>query len=139
MTLVLAHNELLRGFEPGWVSWFEDRCIEVGFSQNEFMIERGHSAIGLYLMLEGEVSVRTERGGELARVGSGSVIGEMALVDGGTRSVDVVTTKPVSSLLMTAREFEAIRAAKPEIALVVMTNLCKIISARVRSLHRLLS
>ena len=103
------------------------------------MIERGHAAIGLYLLLDGEVSVRTDRGGELARVGQGGVIGEMALVDGGTRSVNVLAVTNVSSMLMTASEFEAIKVARPEIALAVMTNLCRILSWRIRNLTRLLS
>lgn len=137
MTLAIAKNELLNGFEPGWIAWFQERCIEIAFSQGDLMIEQGSSAIGLYLLLEGEVSVQTDRGDELAKVGSGSVIGEMALVDGGLRSVNVIATTDVSSYLLTASEFEAIKRARPEIALAVMTNLCKIISSRVRSLHRL--
>lgn len=139
MFFALGDNELLRHFEPDWVTWFEQRCIPVGFGAGDLVIERGHSAIGLYLLLEGDVSVRTDRGGEIAKVGGGSVIGEMALVDGGKRSVDVVATTAVSSLLMTAHAFEAIKVERPEIALEVMTNLCKIISSRVRGMQRLLS
>jgi CRP-like cAMP-binding protein len=139
VTLALADNELLKGFEPTWVSWFEERCIEVGFGQGELMIEKGHSAIGLYLILDGDVSVRTESGGELDRAGAGSVIGEMALLDGGKRSVDVIATTDVSSMLLTASQFEAMKVARPEIALAVMTNLCRILSSRVRGMVRLLS
>ncbi len=139
MPSLLAQNEVLKGFEPSWVAWLEERCIEIGFNRGDLVIERGHAAIGLYLLLDGEVSVRTDRGGELARVGQGGVIGEMALVDGGTRSVNVLAVTNVSSMLMTASEFEAIKVARPEIALAVMTNLCRILSWRIRNLTRLLS
>jgi CRP-like cAMP-binding protein len=139
VTLALADNELLKGFEPAWVSWFEERCIQVAFSQGEFMIEKGHSAIGLYLILDGVVSVRTESGGEFDRSGAGAVIGEMSLLDGGKRSVDVVAITDVSSLLLTASQFEAMKVERPEIALAVMTNLCRILSSRIRGMVRLLS
>jgi len=103
------------------------------------VIERGHAAIGLYLIRDGEVSVRTDRGAEIAKVRMGSVIGEMALVDGGTRSVNVVAVTDVASILMTTHQFDAIKVQRPEIALAIMTNLCRIMSSRVRGMQRLLS
>lgn len=138
MFVALSDNELLSNFAPDWATWFQERCIEVGFGAGDLVIERGHSAIGLYLLLDGDVSVRTDRGGELAKVSAGSIIGEMALVDGGRRSVDVIATTRVSSMLMTAHAFETIKVERPEIALAVMSNLCKIISSRVRGMQRLL-
>lgn len=139
MASTLADNTLLKDFEPDWIMWFEERCIPISFCEGDYMIEGGHAAVGLYALLDGEVSVRTDRGGEIAKVGGGSVIGEMALVDGGKRSVNVVAMTDVSSMLMTAHQFEAVKKERPEIALAVMSNLCRLISSRVRGLQRLLS
>jgi len=139
VTSTLQDNELLRGFKPDWVTWFEEHSIEVSFSRGDLVIERGHAAIGLYLIRDGEVSVRTDRGAEIAKVRMGSVIGEMALVDGGTRSVNVVAVTDVASILMTTHQFDAIKVQRPEIALAIMTNLCRIMSSRVRGMQRLLS
>jgi len=120
VTSTLQDNELLRGFKPDWVTWFEEHSIEVSFSRGDLVIERGHAAIGLYLIRDGEVSVRTDRGAEIVKVRMGSVIGEMALVD-------------------TTHQFDAIKVQRPEIALAIMTNLCRIMSSRVRGMQRLLS
>jgi glutaminase len=137
MTVALADNELLRDFEPDWVDWFEERCIAVGFSPGDHMIEGGHAAAGLYLLLGGKVVVLSNRGDRLARICAGSVIGEMALVDGGLRSADVMAETDVATLLMTKHQFQTIGRSRPDIALVVMTNLCRIISTRLRHLHQL--
>jgi len=54
-----------------------------------------------YLILDGEVSVR--RGGEeVARVGAGELIGEMALVNHKLRSATVVAETPLEVLHFTA-------------------------------------
>ena len=138
MTAALSNNDLLRDFEPDWVQWFEEHCIPISFAAGDHMIEGGHSAAGLYVLLEGQVIVLGNRGDQIAKVASGSVVGEMALVDGGLRSADVIAETDVTSLLMTKHQFQAIGRSRPEIALQVMTNLCRIMSTRVRHLHQLL-
>ena len=135
MSVALVSNQLLRDFQPDWVDWFEERCIPIAFGPGDMMIEGGHAAAGLYLMLEGRISVLNARGDRIAEILAGSVVGEMALVDGGVRSADVVAETDVATLLMTKHQFEAIGRSRPEIALQVMTNLCRIMSSRVRHMH----
>lgn len=53
-----------------------------------------------YLILEGEVSIR-QHGEEIARVGAGDVVGEMALVDQRLRSATVVAMTPLDVLHFT--------------------------------------
>ncbi len=139
MSNALSNNDLLRDFAPDWVQWFEEHCIPVSFDPGDYMIEGGHSAAGLYVILDGQVIVLGNHGDHMASISSGSIVGEMALVDGGLRSADVVAETKVSTLLMTKHQFEAIGRSRPDIGLQVMTNLCRIMSTRVRHLHQLLS
>jgi CRP/FNR family cyclic AMP-dependent transcriptional regulator len=65
-----------------------------------------------YLILSGEVSVR--RGGvEVARVGAGDLIGEMALVNHKLRSATVVTQTPLEALHFTAQAVANLNAKIP--------------------------
>ncbi len=137
MIAALANNDLMRDFEPDWLTWFEERCIPVAFEPGNMMIEGGHSAAGLYLLLDGQISVLSNRGDRIAVIQAGSIVGEMALVDGGLRSANVVAETSVSTLLMTKHQFQTIGRSRPEIALAVMTNLCRIMSSRVRHMHQL--
>ena len=138
-TDALSQNELLQGFERGWVSWFRDFCTAMRFDRGDTMIESGSSAAGMYLLLDGQVAVMSRAGDRIATITSGNVVGEMALVDGGSRSADVVADTAVSALLITKNQVEAIGQARPDIGLLIMTNLCRIISKRVRHLHQLVA
>ncbi len=65
-----------------------------------------------YLILDGEVSVR--RGGdEVARVGKGELIGEMALVNHKLRSATVVAETPLEVLHFTAEDIATLEEAIP--------------------------
>lgn len=52
-------------------------------SQKDVLIRQGEPVEDLYLILEGSFTVTDERGGrrELARLGSGEIVGEMSFVD----------------------------------------------------------
>ncbi|MFL6060322.1 MAG: Crp/Fnr family transcriptional regulator [Marmoricola sp.] len=65
-----------------------------------------------YLILSGEVSVR--RGGaEVAVVGAGDLIGEMALVNHKLRSATVVTQTPLEALHFTSENVSDLNAKIP--------------------------
>jgi CRP/FNR family cyclic AMP-dependent transcriptional regulator len=65
------------------------------------MMSENTPADKAYLILSGEVSVR-QHGDEVARVGAGDLIGEMALVNHKLRSATVVTETPLEALHFTA-------------------------------------
>lgn len=65
-----------------------------------------------YLILTGEVSVR-RHGEEVARLGAGEVIGEMALVNHKLRSATVVAATPLEVLHFTDETVAALTAKIP--------------------------
>lgn len=65
-----------------------------------------------YLILDGEVSVR-QHGEEIARLGSGEVIGEMALVHHKLRSATVVAETPLEVLHFTAETVAELSGSIP--------------------------
>jgi len=75
---------------------------------------RGFELIGfasrpdrIFIVLEGELSIRTGKGLELARVGTGDILGEMSLVDSRPTSAAAVVT---SDAMVLEIERSAIRA-----------------------------
>jgi len=65
-----------------------------------------------YLILDGEVSVRRS-GEEVARVGAGELIGEMALVNHKLRNATVVADTPLEVLHFTAETVAALNEQIP--------------------------
>ena len=65
-----------------------------------------------YLILSGEVSVR-RHGEEVARLGAGEVIGEMALINHKLRSATVVAATPLEVLHFTTETVETLTSKIP--------------------------
>jgi CRP/FNR family transcriptional regulator, cyclic AMP receptor protein len=65
-----------------------------------------------YLILEGEVSVR-KAGAEIARLGPGDVIGEVAIVSHTLRTASVVSLTPLEVIHFTRESLEQLLASVP--------------------------
>ncbi len=63
------------------------------------LLTEGSTATNLYIILAGLVSVK-RRGRVMTRVGPGEVIGELAVILGGTRTATVVAETPMDWLVM---------------------------------------
>ncbi len=83
------------------------RGVERKLSPGERLFSKGDIGDALYILLEGEVEIGvTTSDGRQVRFGAlaaGAVIGELATIDGGPRSADVVALRR-SRLLRLARE-----------------------------------
>ncbi len=69
---------------------------------------------------------------ELDRISAGDYFGEMALFEDVLRSATIRTEQESRLLVLHKQEFKEIVREYPQIAL----NICKILSARIRKLHK---
>jgi len=86
----------------------------------EILFRQGDSADGLYVVERGEVTV-TAHGQdgatvELGKSGAGDVLGEMALVCGGTRTATVMATVDTRLLALPVDAFESLCLGRPAVA-----------------------
>ena len=91
------------------------------YSRGEAVLHRGAAGDSMFIIHSGSVSVRvaddSARGWhEVAVLGPGSVVGEMALLTGETRSADVVTMDDVVAVEIGKDSLEPILRANPELA-----------------------
>jgi small-conductance mechanosensitive channel/CRP-like cAMP-binding protein len=90
------------------------------FASGEVMTRQGDEAHWLYLILEGEalVTVRGEGGLErpVARLGRGSLFGEMSLMTGAPRAATVVATTDVECYRLDKAVFQEVLRDRPELA-----------------------
>jgi len=97
---------------------------ELKFNIGDVIVQKGATGVGFFLVVEGMVEVRSENR-VLSKLGPGQFFGEMSLLDGKTRSADVVAVEPSRCLGLTVWSFKAIISHHPKIALKVMQELIR--------------
>jgi CRP/FNR family cyclic AMP-dependent transcriptional regulator len=104
----------------------EVRSLRLG--AGEALFEQGDPGLAMFLVQSGSVSVRVG-GDEVARLGAGQVIGEMAVIDGLPRSATCVAAEPSEIVEIDAGSFERLVRSHGRAALAVVRTL----SERLRS------
>lgn len=96
-------------------------------TKGDVLLRQGDAGDSLIILLEGQarVTVYTANGREivLEYAGSGAVLGEIALLDGGERTASVIAMGPVRYLVIARAAFETLLAANHQIALRIMREL----------------
>jgi CRP/FNR family transcriptional regulator, cyclic AMP receptor protein len=107
---------------------------EVEFKQGKQICKQGQTGLGLHVITDGETKVvingRTRR-----RLGPGAFFGEMALLDNGPRTADVIAESAVSTLSLSAWDFKEVIGHHPTIAMKVLQEM----SSRLREADSSLS
>lgn len=103
--------------------------------------EHDRTATGyLLLVLSGEVSVETAEFGHagdtvpISVLGAGSLLGEMALLDGEPRSTNCTAISPVQAAGLSRKGIEWLTAQHPAVATKLFAELATIIANRLRAL-----
>ena len=91
------------------------------YSRGEAVLRHGAAGDSMFVIHSGSVSVRLADDSpqgwhEIAQLGPGSVVGEMALLTGETRTADVVATSDVVAVEIGKESLQPVLHASPELA-----------------------
>ena len=89
---------------------------DVSFPEGEWIIRRGETDVGLYVIVDGEVSVYFEDE-ELAVLPRGSFFGEISTLLEEPAVADVVSRSPLRCLVIPADQVETLLLAHPRVTL----------------------
>ncbi len=121
---------LFTGFGRREIERLGQLADEIDVADGTVLMREGATGHELFILVDG--SVRVERGGRLiAERGPGSILGEIALVDGGPRTATVTAGGPARLLVIGHREFNTLMDEFPDVRLKVLTTL----AMRVRSIE----
>ncbi|HEX8663222.1 MAG TPA: Crp/Fnr family transcriptional regulator [Beijerinckiaceae bacterium] len=114
---------------------FETRCRWRRFDTDEILVDFDDLSTDVYLILSGEVRIliRTQSGKEviLGEMRGGQMFGELAAIDGVSRSANVTALTRGEACVMPASVFREIVFAAPAIA----DRLLRLLTKRVRELN----
>jgi CRP-like cAMP-binding protein len=103
------------------------------------IVKQGDPGDTMYLILDGELRVRIYVKGKetiLATLGVGEFFGDISLFDHGPRSADVVANKESLVLKITAKAFDELAKAAPELATPFLRAVGQTLSARIRAVNK---
>jgi CRP-like cAMP-binding protein len=91
--------------------WFEVRSVDEG----KPVTMEGASGYNFFVIQDGTAAVR--RGGNVIRtLGPGDFFGELAILDSGRRTADVVATSPLRLAVMFGTDFRRLQEQLPDVA-----------------------
>lgn len=128
-TQELAGVSLFAGATKKELAEIDKLTTEVTLAPGTVLIDQGDVAREAFVILRGEAEVQVDDT-VVATVGPGDCVGEIALLDKGTRSASVIALTEIDALVLDPREFKSLLLNVPAIAVKVASTL----AARVREL-----
>ena len=103
------------------------------------VVKQGERGDTMYLILDGELRVRTMAAGKetiLTTLSIGDFFGDISLFDRGPRSADVVANSDATLLKISSAAFDKLAADAPDVATPFLVAIGKTLSARIRADNR---
>jgi CRP/FNR family cyclic AMP-dependent transcriptional regulator len=97
---------------------------EVDLPAGHVLMREGDRGSEAYVLASGEVTIE-RNGREINRLGSGSVIGEMAILGEGTRTATATLTQPSRLFVLAHREFHSLMDDLPAVRTCVLNELVR--------------
>jgi len=91
--------------------WFEVRSVD----QGKPVTMEGASGYNFFVIQDGTAAVRQE-GNVIRTLGPGDFFGELAILDSGRRTADVVATSPLRLAVMFGTDFRRLQGELPDVA-----------------------
>jgi glutaminase len=132
----LANLDILKGLSKSDLRLLEGAVAPMQFAPGDKIIQSGDEARLFFVVAKGSASIYIPLAGGLARrvgsVGPGFSFGEMALLDGGRRSADVIADEAMVCYGFPVQRIHDISIENPQIYATILGNLVKSLSDRLR-------
>ena len=134
----LSQLDLFKGLKPEEFRLIEPLVRPLIFEKGEVVIREGAEANLFFVLASGTVSVQItvpgqgDRKKRVASIGPGLSFGEMALLDGGKRSADIVAVERVICNGLAVEQLQELTAEHLNIMVTILSNLTREFSERLR-------
>jgi len=106
---LLGKIPLFKGFGPAQVKKLASYLTTQSYLDGEYVMRQGEVGTSMYLIGSGAVKVtigdRTDQEQEVAQLGAGNFVGEIALLTSGRRTANIITLVPSNLLKLEKKDF----------------------------------
>lgn len=125
---LLSANPFFAGLSPEGLESIAQICQQRRLKPRQVLFLKGDPGDGLYAIRRGQIRIgTTDDLGQhmtMSLLGSGDVFGEIALLDGRSRTADAVATEETEMFFVPRREFLHLLGREPSIAIQLIELLC---------------
>jgi CRP-like cAMP-binding protein len=137
LSKTLSYNYVFRGVPSAVVSGIAALAEVRRFEGGDTVLRQFDKGRDLLIILDGAAVTRTFSGEVVAEFGPGSVLGEMALIDGEARCANVSAKGPLRAAVISADTILSMMDARPDVAGTIYSNIAKVLCRRLRSMNAL--
>lgn|GEM_PF-714692 len=142
--LSLREIELFHTLDENSLKDISHYLRKVSFPMDSIIFKQGDKGTFVLFIVKGNVEVYVDlpgmsHGKQLQILGPGTVVGEMALIDGNPRSANLKALNDVVCLTMTRKLYLQLLQEHPVIATRILSGFCQIFSERLRVANKMIS
>lgn len=131
----LSYNYLFRGLPKNVLAGIAASAELKLYFSGDIIVRQCDRSSDLFVVLSGHAVIHGADGESVAEFGPGSVIGEIALIDGEPRSATVVASGLVEVAAISASVLRGMMEVDPLVARTLSTNIARILCMRVRTMN----
>jgi CRP-like cAMP-binding protein/anti-anti-sigma regulatory factor len=136
----LAQAAMLTGFSDAEAAALEKHMKRVVHKAGHVLFREGEPGKELFIIVKGTASafLPQEKGADIRLVtfATGTVFGELAILDSGARSATVIADSELVCYVLKEKDFAAMAEDQPELAIKLLSGLARQLSHRLRSANR---
>lgn len=135
---------IFQGFTRADIRLIRRRAERRTWRRGDIIFAEGAEGDAIYLLTRGRADVLIQVQGweRIKRVDTlttGSVFGEMAVLDEKPRAASIIAATHAAGYRLTAEAFRAMKRDNPQLVLKILSNLCLIMSGRMRAANRMIA
>jgi len=131
----LSYNYMFRGLPAEAVRELAMLAELKSYAGGDTMVRQFDSSTDLFVIVDGNAISRTFAGEVVARFGPGSVVGEVAFLDGQKRSANVVAVGDCKAVVISSNALWALMERNSTIGYAILKNLSVVLCKRLRTMN----
>ena len=128
----ISNTYIAQGLNPHEITMLAEISEIKTFDGGTTLMRQHELSSDLMILLEGGARILTAHGEEIAILGPGSLVGEIAMLDNEARSATVTCAGKSTLIVMSALRLKDLFRQTPHIELVMLRNLTKALCKHVR-------